>query len=419
MPTESVAVRAAGFLKRRALRYLSALAVPALLAACSSEASTPKDAITIGLLLPFTGTNSATTSNFERAVLFAADRINAGGGISGRKLRVVSRDTHSDFSRAQSSLNELIDEGAVVVVGPESADIAAEIAPTLAARGVAFLSPLVGAADDSAVDCTVPWFRLAPSAQSLGDALAKRLSAEDIGHVAILYEARAYDQALRNAVSKRFKTLGGSVALEVKLDSDAQSYAGSIGSALAADVDAVVLATSPRTAALVVNEYDALSAKKPHWFLSPLLKTELLVENVAPEALEGATGVAPKIFDQSSAFPDAFAKRWQGDQPLEGAYFYYDAMGLLSLALQKTVLMNNGEIQLKTLNAAVLASAQTRGSSVGWNELENGLLNLTEGNDTYYSGLTGPMLLNSCGPRSLGASSVWRVHDSEIVNSDQ
>ena len=49
---------------------------------------------------------------------------------------------------------------------------------------------------------------------------------------------------------------------------------------------------------------------------------------MAPDALEGARGVAPKIYDTGADFPDAFASRWQGDQPLEGAYFYYDAVAL-------------------------------------------------------------------------------------------
>ena len=47
------------------------------------------DAVTVGLLLPFTGPTSATTRNFERAALYAADRVNAGGGIHGRNIRIV------------------------------------------------------------------------------------------------------------------------------------------------------------------------------------------------------------------------------------------------------------------------------------------------------------------------------------------
>ena len=171
-------------LRSKPLTHLWRLAHAALLplvlplASCSSNAQVPSDAVVVGLLLPFTGNTAATAMNFERAALYAADRINQGGGIQGHPLYIVSRDTHSDVTRSRAAVEALIDAGASVVVGPESPEIAAAIAPLLADAEVAFLSPLVGAANDAAVDCTHPWFRLAPSARSLGEALAKQLSAE-------------------------------------------------------------------------------------------------------------------------------------------------------------------------------------------------------------------------------------------------
>ncbi|HET9955619.1 MAG TPA: ABC transporter substrate-binding protein [Polyangiaceae bacterium] len=396
----------------------SIAAIALLLAGCSTPDEPSSEGIELGLLLPFTGADSATSSNFERAVLFALRGVNAGGGIGGRPLRVVSADTHSDPARARSSLDQLVDAGVSVVIGPESADIAAQIAPELASRGVAFLSPLVGAAEDANVDCSVPWFRLAPSAKTLGDALAKQLSAEAIQRVAILYEPRAYEQAMRSAVGNRFKALGGTVALEQELDPQAQGYGSAVLSAIQADVQAVVLATSPRTAALVVNDYRASSPVLPRWFLSPLLKTELLLANVPPEVLEGAIGVAPKIYERSREFVAEFAHYWEGDEPLEGAYFYYDAVGLLALALQRTALNHDGQIELKNLDSAVLQTATTRGVSVGWNEIASGLARVADGGNTYYSGLTGPLLLDSCGPRTLGASTVWRIEGGVIVESE-
>jgi len=139
----------------RAFRAGLAAAVVALAAASMGCGRTGPgdtgDAVTVGLLLPFTGDASATSSNFERAVLFAADRINAGGGIHGRPLRVVSGDTHSDLGRSRQAVQSLITAGAVVVIGPESSDIAAEIGPILADNRVAFLSPLVGAGNDRTV----------------------------------------------------------------------------------------------------------------------------------------------------------------------------------------------------------------------------------------------------------------------------
>jgi ABC-type branched-subunit amino acid transport system substrate-binding protein len=383
--------------------------------ACGDSGTPDGDAITVGLLLPFTGEASATSSNFERAVLYAADRINAGGGVRGRRVRIVSGDTHSDLRRSVASVQAIIAAGAVVVIGPESSEIAAEIAPILVEHQVVFLSPLVGAGNDKAVDCTHPWFRLAPSARSMGDALAKLVWAEHLSTTTVLYAAGAYNAALGNAASTRFTTLGGNVALTLEIDPNAQSYASAARQVIAADADSVVLATSPRTAALVVNEYFALSTRARRWFLSPLLKTELLIENVVPSTLEGALGVAPRIYDMTTAFRDAFKHRWQDDEPLEGAYFYYDAMGLLAFALQKAVREGEGKPDVTRLATAILDVAAAPGESVGWNEIESGLERLRAGDDVYYSGLTGPMLLESCGPRRLGATAIWQVEAGEIV----
>jgi branched-chain amino acid transport system substrate-binding protein len=377
------------------------------------------DEIVVGLLLPFTGAASATASNFERAVLYAADRINAGGGVHGRRLRVVSQDTHSDVGRSRQAVDTLVQAGAVMVIGPESAEIASAIAPMLAERRVAFLSPLVGAADDQTVDCTHPWFRLAPSARAMGEALAKLVFAQGLTRATILYAADSYNDALRAAAEARFVALGGEVALTVELDPSAPSYAGPAQQAIAAGADAVVLATSPRTGALVVNEIEAASAEPRRWFLSPLLKTELLVHNIAPRALEGALGVAPRIYDTTTAFPDAFAQRWQGDEPLEGAYFYFDAMALLALALEKTMPAAGGGTDVTALEAALREEAAPPGEAVGWDEIEVGLARLREGADIYYSGLTGPLLLQTCGQRLLGVTSVWRVEAGEISDSPQ
>jgi ABC-type branched-subunit amino acid transport system substrate-binding protein len=398
---------------------LAALLCAAALPACSSDSvssDTDADSITVGLLLPFTGSSSATASNFERAVLYAADRVNAGGGVKGHRLRIVSRDTHSDLERSKTSVTELIDAGAVMVIGPESDEIAQEIIPILNAHQVGLLSPVVGAANDAAVDCSHPWVRLAPSARALGEALAKQVSAHDVNSVALMYAASNYDEALRDAVKSRFETLGGSVALELRLDPNAQSYAEQVEQARSANAEAIVLTSSPRAGALVVNEFDALSATPPRWFLSPLLKTDLLVQNVAPEALEGALGVAPSIHDTSTDFKIAFGKRWQGDVPLEGAYFYYDAVALLALAIQKTNLDASGALTLTALEAGLLSAAGPPGEGLGWNDIEDALGQLRNGENVYYSGLTGPLLLNACGERAIGSTTPWEVHAGSILD---
>jgi ABC-type branched-subunit amino acid transport system substrate-binding protein len=231
----------------------------------------------------------------------------------------------------------------------------------------------------------------------------------------VLHSADAYDIALTDAVEARFAALGGQITLRLELDPNAQSYAAIARQTIDAGVESIFLAAAPRTGALAVNEVEALSPRPLRWFLSPLLKTEVLVENVAPEALEGAFGVAPRIYDTGTAFPDAFSARWQGDRPLEGAYFYYDAVALLALALERTTPAADGSIDVLQLPAAIQDAASPPGEGAAWNELEFGLQRTRSGGDIYYSGLTGPMLLDACGSRQLGATSTWQVHAGTIA----
>jgi neutral amino acid transport system substrate-binding protein len=381
-------------------------------AGCTEDVEPVPEGVRVGLLLPFTGTASATASNLERAALMAADRVNQAGGIDGKPMRIISRDTHSDPERGVEAARELAALGAVAVIGPESSQVAEELAPVLAEEKVLFLSPFVGAAADPGRTCASPWFRLAPSAKSLGESLAKQASSKGVKKVAVFHSDSPYDRALGGAAATRFTQLGGMVAVKLELDPNAQSYAHEVRAAIDAGVNNVILATSPRAGAIVINEFDALSRTEPRWFLSPLLKTDLLVQNVAPQALEGAMGVAPKIYERDGAFPKTFSDRWLGDQPLEGAYFYYDATALLAIALAKTAYSNTES----ELNSVMLEAAGPPGEQVRWDELDVGVERQSKGEPMYYTGLSGPLRLERCGARTIGITSSWTVAGGYIID---
>jgi ABC-type branched-subunit amino acid transport system substrate-binding protein len=396
---------------------LLGLLAPLLIGGCGSEVDTTADGVPIGLLLPFTGPDAATASNFERAVIYAVGRVNAGGGINGKRLRLVSKDTHSDLGRSRQAAQALIDEGVSVVIGPESPEIAAELLPVFTAAKVVLVSPLVGAAGEVTLDCSHPWFRLAPSAKALGEAMGKQLRASLVTKVAVLKGSGAYNQAVAAAAADRFSSLGGQVVDTATLKDEAQSYVDVLTPISRSGAEAIILAASPRTGALTINESSVLHASNLFWSLSPLLKTDLFLQNVDPSKIEGAVGVAPKIYETDGAFAAAFASRWSGDLPLEGAYFYYDAVALIGLALQRATLAGDGTPEVDELEQALIGTAAPPGEPMSWSELEIGLQRQRSGNEVYYSGLTGPMLLTSCGARRLGLSSPWTVESGRVVEA--
>jgi Ni,Fe-hydrogenase I small subunit len=53
---------------------------------------------------------------------------------------------------------------------------------------------------------------------------------------------------------------------------------------------------------------------------------------------------------------------------------------------------------------------------MGWQEIELALERVREGQDMYYSGLTGPLLFTECGPRRLGQTRQWSIRSGQIVD---
>src|ERR1700687_1511828 len=66
--------------------------------------------IKIGWLAAMAGPSSAPTIGFNRGVIFAVDAINAAGGVKGRKIEVVTRDTQGDPTKAVNATQEMISQ---------------------------------------------------------------------------------------------------------------------------------------------------------------------------------------------------------------------------------------------------------------------------------------------------------------------
>src|SRR5690606_36973630 len=160
------------------------------------------------------------------------------------------------------------------------------------------------------------------------------------------------------------------------------------------------------------TEANLIGIGSAEWAFSPLLKTQLFLQNIDTDDAEGARGVAPKIFDSSEDFPTMFGERWLGDEPLEGAYFYFDAVNLLTVAL--ALLKDIDDFDLDELKQTMVTASSARGVSVDWDRIDRGLERIEEGIDVYYSGLTGPILLQECGVRRGGLTQVWTIDNGSI-----
>ena len=109
----------------------SALAMPSIGRAEDSP-------IRMGVLLDTSGPFSAYGSPMEKATRLAVKQINDGGGLTGRDVEIVFRDTQSDMNNYSTFANQLVREGLDVFHGGILSASREAIRQTLRQRGIPY-----------------------------------------------------------------------------------------------------------------------------------------------------------------------------------------------------------------------------------------------------------------------------------------
>ena len=119
---------------------MKAMCIAAVLAAVSvalvavpawTQSSAPP--LKIGWLAALTGPNSTPGIGQDRGIRYAADQINKAGGVMGRKIEIVSRDTQGDPTKAVNAALEMINNDRVeFTIGPTNSGECLATQPVIA-----------------------------------------------------------------------------------------------------------------------------------------------------------------------------------------------------------------------------------------------------------------------------------------------
>ena len=96
-----------------------------------SQSSAPP--LKIGWLAALTGPNSTPGIGQDRGIRYAADQINKAGGVMGRRIEIVSRDTQGDPTKAVNAALEVINNDKVeFTIGPTNSGECLATQPVIA-----------------------------------------------------------------------------------------------------------------------------------------------------------------------------------------------------------------------------------------------------------------------------------------------
>ena len=202
--------------RRQALASVGAAAITSSLSRPAIAVNAP---IRLGYLPALTGPSSSTGIGINRGILLAVQEINAAGGINGRQIELITRDTQSDPTKAVNGAAELTHgEKVSVVYGPVNSGESLAVVPLLARANVPQLHPcwVDSLTDPKKYPMCV---RNAPTNQQIG-AAANRYVVQVLKRkkVAVISDTTGYGTASVNAYVPMFKALGADVVYQGNVD---------------------------------------------------------------------------------------------------------------------------------------------------------------------------------------------------------
>jgi branched-chain amino acid transport system substrate-binding protein len=206
-------------ISRRGVLLGSAGALGAATFSFPKPAIAQSEPIKIGFLAAMTGPSSAPTIGFNRGVIFAVDAINAAGGVKGRKMEVVTRDTQGDPTKAVNATQELISQAKVHGIwGPLNSGEALATTPIMARAKMPNIHPCVV---ETLIDTTKfpNAFRMAPSNSQWDDAVRNYcLNILKAKKIAVIGDTTGYGVTAVGASVAAFKKDGADVVYQANID---------------------------------------------------------------------------------------------------------------------------------------------------------------------------------------------------------
>src|SRR5262245_34705754 len=197
----------------------------ALAAAAATSFGFPRPAVAqsepirLGWLAAMTGPSSAPAIGFNRGVVYAAESINAAGGVKVRKIEVITRDTQGDPTKAVNATQEMISALKVQAIwGPTNSGESLAVTPIMARSKMPNLHPCVV---DTLIDpAKFPnAFRISPSNTQWDDAVrGYALTILGVKKVAVIGDTTGYGVAAAKASAEALKKDGAEVAYVANID---------------------------------------------------------------------------------------------------------------------------------------------------------------------------------------------------------
>ncbi len=311
---------------------------PSVPAPCLVGARPADGVLSLGTLLPRTGTFIYSGPAQEAAVQLAVKDINDAGGVPGVVVKLDAANQRDEGNpaagTASQSTDALLAGGVDAIIGPATSEVAGKVIDKITCSGTIMFAP----ANTSPALTNHPdhglYFRTSPLSTLEGSVLGTLVVDDGNSTVVVMSRDDLYGNYLRGEAQKKIQESGGQVLDSFPYNPSALDYKKEIQRVKALDPDAIVLIGFTESAQILVNMIEeGLGPRSKRLYVAGANMTNTLVGQVSPRDPSVLAGMRGTPLDTGG---QEFVKRLRtfspGLQDLTYAPQAYDAVVITALA---------------------------------------------------------------------------------------
>lgn len=325
-------------MKKLIATALSALTLLSL-AGCGSSSKSAGgasgDTIKFGVLAPLTGTNAEYGKGFEVGTKMAADKINAAGGINGKKIELVVKDSKGDQKESSDLCRQFADDKEIMaIIGDFTSGSCMANAPIVDEAGIVQLSPSASNPDYAGLSDYC--FSIMGRQDGEAPFYAKYILNKYMGvkKLGVIYINSDWGKSCYDNFKAQCDVEGLEIAEAVNYVQDEKDFSSLITKLKAADPD-VICIMDQGAVPQVINQIRGSNWDIPITTLGPGTSQQLI--DLCGENAEGLLLTSPFYFDPDKAdlvaWKDEFVEK-AGFEPTIHPVCAYDCVNLLAEAVK-------------------------------------------------------------------------------------
>ncbi len=292
-----------------------------------------QDTLTIGIMVPTTGSEATYGQDMANAVNLAIEEINAKGGVLGKQLASIVGDDACDAQQAVNAASKLASSGVVGIVGGYCSGATI---PTLKIYGDAKLPMIIPAANSTKLIPANPGNTFMINSTG-NDQVAKAVeyfTTHGIKSIAIVNQGDSYSQDLADLTKASWEAAGNTVTAFETTNKGEQDYSAVVTSIKSGNPDAVFWTAYYADGGLLIRQlreagYQGLIAVGDGSNSPELFK----IAGAAAEGVIGFSNPTVEFLPEAKAFAEAYTAKF-GTAPGPYSTLSYDATKLLAWALE-------------------------------------------------------------------------------------